>query len=111
MTEDGRQFVHIGRSLDFELLSGGGEGSRARVEDLGEGGAFIDTMNPYAVDEEFEFRLTFDDGQDPIVGKAVVKWQQPAVGMGVEFVDLGQEERERIKFYVAAEFFRSFTKD
>lgn len=111
MTEDGREYVRVGRSLEFELLTGGGEGTRARVEDLGEGGAFIDTMNPYAVDEEFEFRLTLDDGHDPIAGKATVKWQQPAVGMGVEFLDLGKEERERIKFYVAAEFFRSFTKD
>lgn len=82
-----------------------------RIEDIGEGGTFVDTLNPLGVGEKVDFRLSLDDGQPPIEGRAVVRWQQPAVGMGLQFRDLGPEARERIKFYVAAQFFRTFTEE
>jgi hypothetical protein len=40
-----------------------------------------------------------------VVGKAVVRWLQPTVGMGVEFLGLSDADRDRIKFFVASRFF------
>ncbi|NIQ29195.1 MAG: hypothetical protein GTN89_02185, partial [Acidobacteria bacterium] len=55
--------------------------------------------------DEIEFKLELPGVDEPIVGNAVVVWQHPTVGMGIRFVGLSQEQREQIKFYVAAKFF------
>lgn len=108
MSEDKRGFVRIGRSLDFRFTCDD-QTMTGRLEDLGEGGAFVDTANPLDAGTEIGFTLPLPDGGDPIVGKALVQWRQSPVGMGIKFVGLSEDARERIKFYVAAEFFKSFS--
>lgn len=105
MTE--REFVRIETALEFEYRSEA-QVIKARIDDLSEGGAFVDTANPQREGDEIQFKLKLPGDDDPIVGKAVVVWQQPTVGMGITFVDLSDDQREQIKFYVAAEFFKSF---
>lgn len=106
MSEEHRDHVRLRKPLEFEYWADG-QPIRARIEDVSEGGVFVDTATPHDVGDELRFRLTLP-GVDPISGKAVVRWRQPNVGMGIEFVGLSKEESEAIKFYVAAEFFRSF---
>lgn len=106
MSEESRDHVRVRKALEFEYQADG-QPIRARIEDLSEGGAFVDTRTPQAVGDELRFKLTLP-GADPITGKALVRWQQVNVGMGIEFFGLSDEEREAIKFYVASEFFQSF---
>ncbi len=106
MTEDGRKYVRIGKVLEFEYTTEGVV-QMARIEDLSEGGAFVDSVHPLDEGTELEFCLRLPDGDEAISGKATVVWRQPTIGMGIRFVGLSEEERERIKFYVAAEFFRN----
>ena len=107
MTESGREYVRVRTVLEFEYQSEA-QTIKARLEDLSEGGAFVDTANPQREGDEIEFTLFLPDTEEPIVGKAVVVWHQRTVGMGIRFVGLSQEQREQIKFYVASEFFKSF---
>lgn len=108
MSQDGREFVRVAKVLEFEYTSGG-RATRARVEDLSEGGAFVATEEPLPEGDEIEFKLTLPGGEDAIHGRAVVVWRQRAIGMGVRFVGLSNDQRVRINFHVAAEFFKSFS--
>ncbi len=108
MREDSRDFVRVQKALEFEYTCDG-QTSRARIEDVSEGGAFVDTPTPHEAGTELSIKLTLP-GEKPIESKAVVRWQQPTVGMGIEFLGLVEREREAIKFYVASEFFRSFSE-
>ncbi len=109
MSKETRDHVRVRKSLEFEYRCDG-QAISARIEDLSEGGAFIDTANPHAKGSELRFKLTLP-GEEPITGAARVRWQQPTVGMGIEFLGLSEAQREAIKFYVAAEFFKSFSGD
>ena len=68
---------------------------------------FIETSHPLSVGTELEFSLTLpDDKEDePVLGKGRVIWTDQAVGVGIEFVEISDEDRERIKWYVAEVFF------
>ena len=106
MSEDHRDFVRIGSILEIEYWHDAAPTPiRARLEDLGEGGAFVDTSIPIPEGSEIEFRLQLPQEKEPLVGKALVRWLQPTVGMGIEFQGLSDADRERIKFFVASRFF------
>lgn len=81
---------------------------KARLDDLSETGAFIDTH--HALDNGTEMILTFslpDENQQPqeIRSKGRVVWTAAMVGVGVEFVDLDEVSRERIRYFVASKLF------
>lgn len=103
--EDHREFVRVESHLEIEY-SCDSPPFTGRVIDLSEGGAFIDTANPFDVGTRLAFRLQLPDEAEPIVGRAVVRWQQPTVGMGIQFAQLSEEDRERLRFYVGSEYFR-----
>lgn len=106
MTEEDRQrFVRVPIRLECEYWSDPPP-IKAVVSDLGEGGAFIDTPNPLPQKEIVFFRLHLPDEQTAVEGRAEVIWRQPTVGMGIEFRPLADEDRERIKFLIASEFFK-----
>ncbi len=107
ISDEEREYVRVATVLEFEYRSES-QVSKARIEDLSEGGAFVDVANPEREGDEIEFTLELPGSGEPIAGKAVVVWQQPTIGMGIKFIGLTDEQREQIKFYVAAEFFKSF---
>lgn len=76
-----------------------------RIADLSEGGAFVDTAHPLNEGEEFGFEFSIAGDDEPISGRATVVWVQPGMGMGVRFDDLSDEDRERLRFFVASVFF------
>lgn len=80
---------------------------QARIEDISETGFFLDNTNALNIDSVLEFRLELPDasGTREIRGQGKVIWIQNTVGAGVEFVDLSQEDRDAIRFFVASVFF------
>ena len=80
---------------------------QARIEDISETGCFIDAHHPPAVGTKIhlKFQLPDDPSSDPVVCDAKVVWMQPNVGMGVEFLGLPQETRDRIRFFIASVYF------
>lgn len=101
-----RRAVRVAKPLDIEY-SANCPPIRARVADLSETGAFVDTSEPVLAGSVVKFRLFLNDAirWRPVLGKARVAWSQPRVGMALEFQGLSREDRDRIKYYVAAIFF------
>ena len=58
----------------------------AQISDLSAGGAFVDTVNPLDVGAELRYRFFLPGADSPVEGSARVAWQQPMVGMGIEFL-------------------------
>lgn len=104
--DDNRSAVRIKRALEV-VYSSSSPPITARLEDLSETGMFIDTSHPLEVGAEMEFALTLpgDEAGEPIQGKGEVVWADQAVGVGVHFTKLNEEDRERIKWFVAEVFF------
>ena len=80
---------------------------QARIEDISETGFFLDNTNALHVDSELDYVIELPDESGPIriEGRGRVVWMQPTVGAGIEFLDLGKEDREAIRFFVASVFF------
>lgn len=79
----------------------------ARIEDMSETGCFIDAHHPPPMGTliRLQFSLPEDSSGQPLVCDARVVWMQPNVGMGVQFLDLPQETRDRIRFFIASVYF------
>lgn len=74
----------------------------ARITDLSEEGLFVDASNPLPPGSRvtFSFLLTNNPWDKPITGEGTVAWQQQAVGMGISFGNLSEEDRTKIRLFV-----------
>jgi hypothetical protein len=92
--EDNRREPRVALSseVDCELEHGH---VRWRFADISAGGMFIDVYDPLPPGTLFRLRFQLDP--PPIAARAQVHYVQPRIGMGVEFVELAQEDRERIR--------------
>lgn len=106
MGEENRRAVRIKKALDV-VYSSSSPPTDARLEDLSETGMFIETSHPLEVGAELDFSLALpgDASGKPIQGKGIVAWTDQAVGVGVRFTSLSDEDRERVKWFVAEVFF------
>jgi uncharacterized protein (TIGR02266 family) len=76
--------------------------------DLGEGGVFIRTPNPLELGEEFVLRLHMAEGEKPVGVTCRVIWTNKygkesrhlRRGMGVKFLDLSPQLRNRVESYI-----------
>lgn len=68
--------------------------------DISEGGMFIYTHIPFPVNRVITIRFTIKDGEEPINTKAIVKYVQEGVGVGVKFLNPGLEDQIRIKRFI-----------
>lgn len=75
----------------------------ARLTDISERGIFVDTSNPLPVGSPvtLSFLLTNTPGEKPIIADGKVAWHQRTVGMGIEFVQLNEEDRTTITLFIA----------
>src|SRR4051812_8744033 len=71
-----------------------------RLTNLSTAGAFIETQNGHAVHSVLNMRFSL--AADLITSTVIVRYVQGR-GMGVEFLDLSQEDRERIAAFIARE--------
>jgi quercetin dioxygenase-like cupin family protein/Tfp pilus assembly protein PilZ len=101
-----RRSVRIKKPLEI-IYSAESPPIAARVDDISETGVFVETTDPLPVGGQIEFALHLPDqaADEPIRGEGIVVWTDPATGTGIEFKDLSDEDRERIKWFVAAEYF------
>ncbi len=67
--------------------------------DISEGGLFISAIQIFEPEDVIE--VTMPIGNDKITVKAKVRYSQPGIGVGVMFIELGPEQKARIKEFVA----------
>ena len=68
----------------------------ARVTDLSEGGCYVDTLGEAQVGEVVVFKLQLPDGEWlELTGE--VAHQTPPLGFGLRFVNLTDEQQERLQ--------------
>jgi hypothetical protein len=67
----------------------------ARISDLSESGAFVESMVVFGLGSQV--RLDFALGHAPVSVIAEVVNPMPAMGMGLRFLDLGPESRSLIQ--------------
>jgi c-di-GMP-binding flagellar brake protein YcgR len=74
--------------------------SKERIADLSVGGAFVGRAEGFqnGVILSLQFRLPMDD--HPVTCTAIVKRVQGGSGIGVEFLDLSDENRRKIATFV-----------
>jgi len=63
----------------------------ARISDLSEGGCFVDTMSP--LDSGLRTRLRIRSGEETVEAVGLVRFSQPGMGMGMQFVEIGEASR------------------
>ena len=106
MEDENRLAVRVKKALEV-VYSSSSPPIDARLEDLSETGMFIDTSHPLEVGAELEFTLALpgEESEKPIRGQGKVVWSDHAVGVGVHFTELSDQDRERLKWFVAEVFF------
>ena len=67
----------------------------ARVTDLSEGGCYLDTVGEVMVGEVVAFRILLPDA-DWLYLEGEVRHHRPGFGFGVRFIDLNDEQREKL---------------
>jgi len=89
-------------SLFREIVCEGAEASmRSRVADLSAGGMFIDHPSPpFAAHDLITVRFSVALVDGPIVVEAAVNYIQQRIGMGIRFLNLEPDDRERIAVFV-----------
>jgi c-di-GMP-binding flagellar brake protein YcgR len=71
-----------------------------RLSDLSVGGACIESKPGYAVGSVFNLRFKLSPAGNFITCTAIVRNTRGGRGLGVEFLDLSPEDRERIKSFI-----------
>jgi hypothetical protein len=73
----------------------GGATLDARTSEIGLGGCYVDTLNPFPEGTEVQLRILKDDGA--FETKAKVVYIQPSFGMGLAFIDLPADQRSTLE--------------
>ncbi len=76
---------------------GAEERHSARVTDLSEGGCYLDTVGEVMSGEIVAFRVLLLDG-DWLYLEGEVRHHHHGLGFGVKFVDLNEEQTEKLHF-------------
>src|ERR1700730_4614187 len=83
---------------DVREISSGARFS-TRTTDLGPGGCFVDTTNPFPVGSKLHVRL--HKGKTSFETTGTVVYSQHGLGMGIAFSDLAQERRSALESWLA----------
>jgi len=76
---------------------------QGRITDLSDGGLYIDTINPLPEGSPISFRfgLPGDESECPISGEGQVVWMAHMQGMGIRFIRMSGDDRDRLKAYLS----------
>jgi len=96
-----RYFRRVQKVIEFHCTTSG-LSLTGRIRDLSEGGVFVDTPDPLPAGTPVSFTFAMQPEQ-PILGRGLVRWCQGAVGMGIQFLTLSEEDRATIRRFVAME--------
>lgn len=89
--------VHLETSLSASI--GGARPGTARVRDLAIGGAFLETEQHFGVGDSL--RVEISSGSQNFGSDAIVR-NTTSLGIGIEFVEMKREERERLRLLITA---------
>src|SRR5512132_1115117 len=92
--DDRRSKPRLSVNLDA-VWHGGEERHSAQITDLSEGGCYLDTVGEVMTGEIVAFRVLLPDG-DWLYLEGEVRHHQFGVGFGVRFVDLNDEQHEKL---------------
>ncbi len=70
--------------------------------DVSRGGMFVETRDALPTGSRLNLRFNLDADGPAVVASGVVTYQVEKMGMGIQFVDMSSEDRQRIKDFVAA---------
>jgi hypothetical protein len=82
-----------------ELGSGSSTKLSARISELGLGGCYIDTLNPFPEGTVVQLRILRDDGV--FESKAKVVYADQRFGMGLTFVEMPPNHRSLLEGWLA----------
>lgn len=100
-SRDRRRFARVSKRLPVEYTIA--RPQIAEIADLGEGGAFMVTANPLPMGTRLTYKFRLPGDPIEIEGEAEVTRVEPKLGMAIEFKNLGQEDRERIRAWALLE--------
>ena len=93
--DDRRSKPRLSVSLDAVWDGDSGGKHSARVTDLSEGGCYLDTVGEVMTGEIVAFRVLLPD-DEWLYLEGEVKHHRHAFGFGVQFVDLNDEQTEKL---------------
>ncbi|MGA8142524.1 MAG: PilZ domain-containing protein [Candidatus Acidiferrales bacterium] len=85
-------------SADVVEISSGARFS-TRTTDLGPGGCFVDTTNPFPVGSKLHVKL--HKGKTAFETSGIVVYSQNGLGMGISFDDLAEDRRLALEAWLA----------
>lgn len=98
--EERRSSPRLSVSLDAVWDSANGN-HPARITDLSVGGCYLDTVGEIMTGEIVGFRVSLADG-DWLYVEGEVRHHTPRKGFGVRFLDLEQQQKEKIEALLSA---------
>ncbi|HEX8185523.1 MAG TPA: PilZ domain-containing protein [Blastocatellia bacterium] len=75
---------------------------KARINNIGTLGVFIETASPLQVGVHLTLKFTLPNGRE-IYSGGVVAHRQTGAGMGIAFISIGAQEVEHIRQFIDAD--------
>ena len=94
--DERRSKPRLSVSLDAVWDGDNGRKNSALVTDLSEGGCYLDTVGEVMTDEIVAFRVLLPD-DDWLYLEGEVKHHRHGFGFGVQFVDLNEDQSEKLQ--------------
>lgn len=69
--------------------------------DVSVGGMFIETGKPLPTDSVLTVRFNLQEGEPVVVAKGFVTYQVKGFGMGMRFIEISPEDRDRVAAFVS----------
>lgn len=89
-------------------LSSGNNFYTGLSRNIGTGGLFVATYQLHPLGTVLGLEVLLPDGKEPLKLQGEVRWIRPdsprcegSPGIGVQFIDLGEQDRQRIEAFVA----------
>ncbi|OGF63837.1 MAG: hypothetical protein A2Y62_21570 [Candidatus Fischerbacteria bacterium RBG_13_37_8] len=76
-------------------------GFNGKITDISLGGAYIETYTPLPEKSIINVKFQFPEGKD-LVLKAVVKSSKQGMGMGIEFIELKEDDEAALLDFINA---------
>jgi uncharacterized protein (TIGR02266 family) len=103
-----RNIPRVNKTLTLEFKD-----HRAAIKtfatNIGQGGLFIKTENPFHKGEQFILRIKLPDIADPLQIKSEVVWRREQLdkeksppGMGVKFLEMSNKDKQLLQHYLTA---------
>jgi Tfp pilus assembly protein PilZ len=104
MTDERRNQRRVSTSIEV-VWEGNSGRYESRTSDLSAGGCFVDTVGTVTMGEDIKFTLLLPAGESiEIVGEVVYSY--PPVGFGVQFTNVSEADRQKIRRIIEAAVFQ-----